>query len=125
MGRILLSAASADGNQQLQYKTSAPGAADLSPACKALVIFRRFTPNYAPQDGKDFAGVNLEVANWRIASSQSAPVDTSDCKRLSRSHFALLLQTHQNSKSIDNCNCLGMPALFGLVNPRMGELSGP
>jgi hypothetical protein len=118
MGRILLSAASADGNQQLQYKTSAPGAADLSPACKALI-------NYAPQDGKDFAGVNLEVANWRIASSQSAPVDTSDCKRLSRSHFALLLQTHQNSKSIDNCNCLGMPALFGLVNPRMGELSGP
>jgi len=60
-----------------------------------------------------------------LRSSTIRPVETSDCKRLPWSHFGLLLQTHQNSKSIDNCNCLGMPALFGLVNTGMGELSGP
>jgi hypothetical protein len=59
-----------------------------------------------------------------LRTSKIGPVDTSDCKRLPGNHSGLLLQL-QNSKSIDNCNCLGMPALFGLVNTGMGELSGP
>ena len=31
----------------------------------------------------------------------------------------------QNSKSMENCSCLGMPALFAVANAGMGELSGP
>ena len=31
----------------------------------------------------------------------------------------------QNSKSIENCNCRGMPALFGVSNDVSGESSGP
>jgi hypothetical protein len=62
--------------------------------------------------------------NGGLCSSTIGLVETSDCKRLPWNHFGLL-QTHQNSKSIDNCNCLGMPALFGLLNTGMGELSGP
>src|SRR5215469_10462725 len=39
MGRILPSAASADGNQSVQCNANAEGTADLSPDCKALVTF--------------------------------------------------------------------------------------
>jgi hypothetical protein len=39
MGRILLSAVSADGNHELQCNTNAAGTGDLSPDCKALVTF--------------------------------------------------------------------------------------
>jgi hypothetical protein len=35
------------------------------------------------------------------------------------------LHHHQNSKSIENCNCLGMLALLGVANTEMGELSTP
>ena len=59
-----------------------------------------------------------------LRTSKIGLVDTSDCETLPGNHSGLLLRL-QNSKSIDNCNCLGMPALFGLVNTGMGELSGP
>jgi len=31
----------------------------------------------------------------------------------------------QNSKSIENCNCLGMPALVGVANAGIGESCTP
>ena len=33
--------------------------------------------------------------------------------------------SRQNSKSIENCNCLGIPALSGVANTGIGELSTP
>src|SRR5712692_1837855 len=35
------------------------------------------------------------------------------------------VQARQNSKSMENCNCLGMPALLAVANTGMGELSAP
>jgi hypothetical protein len=31
----------------------------------------------------------------------------------------------QNSKSIENCNCLGIPALFGVANVGSGDICVP
>jgi len=34
-------------------------------------------------------------------------------------------EDHQNSKSTENCNCLGMAALFAVANTGVGALSEP
>jgi hypothetical protein len=47
------------------------------------------------------------------------------CLRRRIDYSGVLLETRQNSKSIENCNCLGMPALLGVVNAGIGEFSGP
>jgi len=50
---------------------------------------------------------------------------TSDWKPQTRQLDEPHLQAHQNSKSIENCNCLVMPGLLGVVNTGIDEFSGP
>ena len=85
---------------------SAPSLATMfSSSCKKILKLPLDSINWLPHS-------RLPVTCVR-ARPTSAPAGVCSAKR------------GQNSKSMENCSCLGMPALFAVANAGMGELPGP